>query len=99
MPRSYDLLAQRYDLILSSDADSTVFRIEWMEWMARAVEEDGLGVEWLGSIGRSPYQQRLDWSWTPMAKLLPTHTSSEFYKYGAFRILIRDPLRGRDILS
>ncbi len=90
MPRTYSRLAEGYDLILSSDADSTVFQDEWMEWMARSVTEGGLGVEWLGSIGRSQSQQNLDWSQTPIANVLPSYTSSEFYKYGIFRVRIRD---------
>jgi len=90
MPRSYARFVERYDMVLSSDADSTVFEIGWMEWMAKAVKEEGLGVEWLGSIGRSQTQQQLDWSWTPVADVLPAYTSPEFYEYGVFRVKIRD---------
>jgi hypothetical protein len=91
MPRTYSSLVEGYDLILSSDADSTVFQDEGMEWMARSVSEGGLGVEWLGSIGRSQTQQNLDWSQTPVAEVLPSYTSPEHYKYGIFRVRIRDP--------
>jgi hypothetical protein len=91
MPRTYSRLVGGYDLILSSDADSTVFEDEWMNWMAQGVTDGGLGVEWLGSIGRSQSQQNLDWSQTPIAGVLPSYTSPEFYEYGIFRVRIRDP--------
>lgn len=90
MPRNYERLVRDYDLIMTSDADRTVFRNEWIEWMTRAIVDGGLGLEWLGSIGRSATQEHLDWSWTSLGGILPATTSTEYYKYGAFKIRIRD---------
>jgi hypothetical protein len=90
MPRTYDQMANGYELILTSDADRTVFKTDWIVWMARSVTEGGLGFEWLGSIGRPPSQEQLDWVGTPLAEFAPSYTSDEYYKYGSFRVKIVD---------
>jgi hypothetical protein len=89
MPRNYQNLVDSYDLILSSDADRTVFTADWISWMHRGVT-DGVDVLWLGSIGRKPSQIDLDWSITTLADVLPAVTSNEFYVYGVFRVVIED---------
>ncbi len=90
MPRTYERLVDDYDLLLTSDADRTVFTTEWIQWMADAVTDGGLGLEFLGSIGRSSLQERLDWSITPLGDIAPARTSDQFYKYGSFKVRIKD---------
>jgi len=89
MPRNYQTLLRGYDLILFSDADRTVFTTEWIEWMRMGVEER-VGLLWLGSIGRKPSQIDLDWSITTLADVLPARTSTEYYVYGVFRVVVED---------
>lgn len=90
MPRTYDLLVEKYDVILGSDPDREVFEIRWIEWMTDSVVEDGMDLLWLGSIGRDAGHVNLDWSMTSLAEVLPSYTSEELYDYGVFRVRVKD---------
>ncbi len=92
MPRTYDSLVRNYDLILSSDADKTVFRSDWINWFSDSVLYEGMDYLWLGSIGRSLGSSHpLSWTETTVAEILPASTDTDRgYKYGSFRLRISD---------
>jgi hypothetical protein len=88
MPRTYRAMVESYDEILTSDADRTVFKTEWISWMTDAVTEGGLGLLWLGSIMASGFES---WESTTLAEIAPCDPETESSATGAFGIRIVDP--------
>ena len=87
MPRSYDRLVRDYDLIVSSDADRSVFRTDWIDWIAKSVEEGGLGLEWLGSIEAANFPS---WEGTVVTEVLPCEQAPDLNVFGSFKVIIKD---------
>ncbi len=88
VPRTYSLLVREYDLLVTSDADSTVFRPEWIDWMTRSVVDGGLGLEWLGSIQSSSFPS---WEGTTLAGIAPVEPAPELDVSSSLRVKILDP--------
>jgi len=68
MPRTYDALVDSFDMILSSDADRSVFTATWIGWITDSVRDDGLGILWLGSIAHDSF---VSWEDTTVTEILP----------------------------
>ncbi len=68
MPRTYGSLVRSYDIVVSSDADRSVFTTEWIGWISDSVREDGLGILWLGSIAHESF---VSWEGTTVTDVLP----------------------------
>ncbi len=83
MTRNYATLIQEQDLILTSDADRTVFTTQWIDWLVRSVTDGGLGLEWLGSIASSSFES---WEGTTLAEIAPTSPGKEYDVSGSFRV-------------
>jgi hypothetical protein len=69
MPRTYEILVERYEVLVFSDADRLVFTPEWIQWLSSSVTDDGLGMLWLGSI-TAPINMA-GWEDTTVAEVLP----------------------------
>jgi hypothetical protein len=69
MPRTYEILVERYHLTVFSDADRLVFKPEWIHWLSSSVTDGGLGMLWLGSI-TAPINLA-GWEDTTVAEVLP----------------------------
>lgn len=88
MPRGYSRLVQDEDLIITSDADRRVFTAVWIDWMTKSVTENGLGLEWLGSIASSSFES---WEGTTLAEIAPVLPAPELDISGPFRLVVEDP--------
>ncbi len=95
MPRTYDRLVRDHDVILTSDADSSVFRSDWISWMADSVRKGGLGFLWLGSLRASNFE---GWDGTTLIEISATDPAPGDYTLnGPFGVRITDreePLMG-----
>jgi uncharacterized membrane protein len=88
MPRTYEQLVQSYDLIVSSDSDRLVFTSMWIGWLSKSVEDDGLGLLWLGSIMSEVF---VGWEGTSVAEILPTSQApGQYTRDAAFFMRIVD---------
>jgi len=87
MPRTYSRLVEDYDLILTSDTDCSVFTTEWVDWLARAVTDDGLGLLWLGSIQSQSFT---GCQGTTLAEVLPCQPGEDLDVTGSFSVRIVD---------
>ncbi len=87
MPRTYGLLIQDYDLLVTSDADRTVFRPDWIDWMTRSVTDGGLGLEWLGSIQSTSFPS---WEATTLAGIAPVEPAPELDLTSNLRVRVLD---------
>jgi len=88
MPRTYGLLVRDYDLLVTSDADRSVFRPEWIDWMTRSVTDGGLGLEWLGSIQSTSFPS---WEATTLAGIAPVEPAPELDLSSNLRVRVLDP--------
>jgi len=87
MPRTYERLVGGFDVIMTSDLDLTVFKADWVDWLARSVREAGLGHLWLGNIFTSSQD---NWEGTVLADVAPVTPVLKFYIEGAFRLRVED---------
>ncbi len=87
MPRTYARLTQDYDLILTSDADRTIFRTEWIDWLGRSVTDEGLGLLWLGSIQSNSFES---WEGTTLADIAPCEPGQDLDVSGSFKVKVLD---------
>lgn len=72
MPRTYQDLLNRYDLLILSDAQVKNFRSEFIFWFRDSVIEDGLGLLMIGgygSFGGCPFLES-DWGETVLQEAL-----------------------------
>jgi hypothetical protein len=88
MPRTYATMVEGYDVIVTSDADRTVFRTDWIDWLTRAVTQGGLGLEWLGSIQSGNFES---WEGTTLAGIAPVEPALDLDISGPFKVRIADP--------
>ncbi len=86
-PRSYEKMVKDYDLILSSDADRSVFTDNWVEWIAKSVGDSGLSLEWLGSIQIVNFPS---WEGTVVEDVLLCEQAPDLNVFGSFRPVIKD---------
>ena len=68
MPRTYKSLVDSYDVIILSDSSVVVFTPKQIDWFARSVSEDGLGLVMAGGV--ESYQLGA-WDQTEVAEILP----------------------------
>jgi len=87
MPRGYPRLVQEEDLIITSDADRRVFTAVWIDWLTKSVIDDGLGLEWLGSIASNNFES---WEGTTLAGIAPVLPGQELDISGPFKTVVRD---------
>ncbi len=87
LPRTYEGLAQGYDVVMTSDTDRTIFRPEWIGWMSDSVREGGLGLLWLGFISSPNFPS---WADTTIGDLLPAAPGSRMSIHGTFYLVATD---------
>ncbi len=88
MPRTYEILIDNYDVIISSDADKRVFASDWIHWISDSVVKDGFGILWLGSIMHEIF---VGWEGTTVAKILPaTQAPGQYTCADVFWLRIED---------
>lgn len=91
MPRTYESLAETYDVVIISDSNVASFTRDQLTWFKRAVEEDRIGLvmigghETYGTNGHHP-----DWGQTPVGDVLPVETVHGGYEGGRMEILDQD---------
>lgn len=72
MPRTYNDMLGKFDVIILSDANVHMFQLQYLEWFKRAVEDAGFGLtmvggdETFGGTGSHP-----SWGPTPVGEILP----------------------------
>ncbi len=81
MPRTREILESNHDILLFSDADSSVFRPEWIFWIEKSVTEGGLGMLWLGLIADLRFES---WEETTLAVILPVQPLRD--RMGAYTV-------------
>ncbi len=94
MPRTSGRLSEGYDVLILSDANRGVFRPQEIDWMSKAVAEDGLGIIMVG--GAESYEGRggmvaPSWGVTTVADVLPVTMIEGEYCDQAMRMVIIDP--------
>ena len=87
MPRTYDILIQDFDVIVTSDMDRSVFESRWIAWLSDSVSENGCGILWLGAIVQFGLAT-IDWRGTTLAEILPSGPVDIYTLYGSFRVVI-----------
>ncbi len=87
MPRTYDLLVENYDLVLTSDMDQEVFKARWILWLSDSVTDGGCDLLWLGSIVHFG-KDTIDWRGTTLAEILPVNPTEPYDTSGSFRVII-----------
>ena len=74
MPRTYNHMIDRFDVIILSDANVHMFQLQHLQWFKRSVEEAGLGLtmvggdETFGGYGGHP-----SWGPTSVGAILPVN--------------------------
>ncbi len=87
LPRTYDDLVQGYDVIVTSDTDRTVFKPEWINWMADSVRDGGVGLLWLGFISSPHFPS---WADTTVGEILPAKPADRMSISGTFPLVVLD---------
>lgn len=88
MPRTYESLAETYDVVIISDANVDSFSREQLAWFKSAIEGDAIGLvmvgghETYGTNGHHP-----DWGQTPVGDVLPVETAYGGYESGRMEII------------
>jgi len=89
MPRTWEQVTGRYDVIILSDANVKSFETRHLEWFAQGVEEGGLGLAMVGgfeSFGGHGYQS---WGDTTVGNILPVLCPDQYNAEGQIEILRR----------
>lgn len=87
MPRTYDLLIQNFEVIVTSDMDRSVFDSRWIRWLSDSVTDSGCGILWLGAIVQFGLAT-IDWRGTTLAEILPSGPVDVYTLDGSFRVVI-----------
>jgi uncharacterized membrane protein len=95
MPRTYSALVADFDVVYISAAGVRNFRLEWLSWFKKAVEEEGIGFcmtggsESFGGRGSDP-----SWGENPVGEILPvtvSWTPMDLHYWNVIRVDMADP--------
>jgi len=80
MPRSYEDMVQKCDVVVLSDANVQCFRVQEVQWIADGVEKSGLGLFMPGGLESFGGQKvGVDWGPTRVGDILPVDTVVQGY--------------------
>jgi uncharacterized membrane protein len=71
MPRNFKEFSTSYDLLILSDTNRALYRLDQLEWFKRGVSENGIGIMMVGGIEAFGGDNHPTWGGSPVEDALP----------------------------
>jgi hypothetical protein len=79
LPRSYELLFENFDVILEDGMDAALLSDDFHHWMARGVQEEGMGFLMVDDSSSFASGRHTSWYLFPIGDVLPVTDAQEIW--------------------